>query len=177
MPHLAMIDRTRKREGSAVEWMGHVGGSYLYRSTDTAALYESGLHIGSRCSWEFDFLMRYIPRCLAGLRATWSAYVDSEHLAENCDDPGCLVCLHRDSLVAAYDELPGWMFVLTAVSGGCEVLVFDRERRQRLQATGDNANGMLRDLRIKAIELNQPLGQSADGVLGGSQRRRRGSLF
>ena len=96
---------------------------------------------------------------------------------QRCGDPGCLVCLHRDSLVAAYDELPGWMFVLTAVAEGCEVRVFDRERRQRLQDTGGNANGMLRDLRIKAIELNQPLGQSADGVLGGSRRRRGGSLF
>ena len=160
-----------------MEWMGHVGGSYLYRSADAAVLYELGRHIRLRCSWEFDFLMRYILGGLAGLRATWSAYVDSEHFTENCGDPGCLVCLHRDSLVAAYDELPGWMFVLTAVSGGCEVRVFDRERRQRLQDTGGNANGILRDLRIKAIELNQPLGQSADGVLGGSQRRRRGSLF
>ena len=103
-------------------------------------------------------------------------YVDSEHLSESCGEPGCLVCLHRDSLVATYDELPGWMFVLTEVSGGCEVLVFDRERRRRLEATGADLDGMLRDLRGKAGELNRSFEEGAEAAPGRG-RSRRGSLL
>ena len=79
--------------------------------------------------------------------------MDSEPLSDNCGEPSCLVCLHGNSLVATYDELPGWMFTLTEVAGGCEALAFDGERRRRLQATGISANGMLRDLQEKAVEI------------------------
>ncbi len=102
--------------------------------------------------------------------------MDKEHLTEDCGEPGCLVCLHRDSLVATYDELPGWMFVLSEVAGGgCEVLVFDRERRRRLEATGEDAKRMLHDLRLAAVELERPRGEAA--VVERRPRRRRGSFL
>ena len=101
--------------------------------------------------------------------------MDKEHLAEDCGEPGCLVCLHRNSLVATYDELPGWMFVLSEVAGGgCEVLVFDRERRRRLEARGEDAKRVLRDLRLAAIELDRPRGEAGEVE---RPRRRRGSFL
>jgi hypothetical protein len=101
--------------------------------------------------------------------------VGKEHLTEDCGEPGCLVCLHRSSLVATYDELPGWMFVLSELaSGGCEVVVFDRERRRRLEATGEDAKRMLHDLRLAAMELFRSRGEAADVAC---RRRRRGSFL
>jgi hypothetical protein len=46
------------------------------------------------------------------------------------------------------------MFVLTQVpDGGCEVVVFDRERRRCMQAVGHDAPSMLGELRARALEL------------------------
>jgi hypothetical protein len=93
--------------------------------------------------------------------------------SDSCGDPDCIVCLHRNSLVATYDDLPGWMFVLSEVTGGgCEVVVFDRERRRCLEATGEDLNALLGDLRIRAAELNRLSGQVGPGGLDASRRRR-----
>jgi hypothetical protein len=82
--------------------------------------------------------------------------VDCDNRSDHCDDPDCLVCLHRDSLVATYDDLPGWMFVLTDVTGGaCEIVVYDRDRRRRLEATGDDTDVLFGDLRIRALQLHR----------------------
>ena len=93
--------------------------------------------------------------------------------SDSCGDPDCIVCLHRNSLVATYDDLPGWMFVLSEVTGGgCEVVVFDRERRRCLEATGEDLNALLGDLRIRAAELNRLSGRVGSGGLAASQGRR-----
>lgn len=91
--------------------------------------------------------------------------MDCDIRADHCGDPDCLVCLHRDSLVATYDDLPGWMFVVTEVtSGNCEIAVYDRDRRRRLEATGDDTEALFRDLRTQVVELHR---LSRDGSSGG----------
>ena len=82
--------------------------------------------------------------------------MDCDNRADHCDDPKCLVCLHKDSLVATYDDLPGWMFVVTEVSGGtCEIAVYDPNRRRRLEATGDDTEALFRDLRAQVVVLHR----------------------
>jgi hypothetical protein len=82
--------------------------------------------------------------------------VDSEQSSDHCGDADCIVCRDKNSLVATYEDLPGWMFVLSEVDGGgCEVVAFDRERRRCMQAKGCDAHGMLNDLRARALELTR----------------------
>lgn len=80
--------------------------------------------------------------------------MDSEQSSDHCGDVECIVCRHRNSLVATYEDLPGWMFVLSQVpDGGCEVVVFDPERRRCMEAVGQDARSMLPELRARALEL------------------------
>lgn len=82
--------------------------------------------------------------------------MDSEQSSDHCGDADCIVCRHQNSLVATYDDLPGWMFVLSEVAGGgCEVVAFDRQRRRCMEAKGSDARGMLGDLRARALELTR----------------------
>jgi hypothetical protein len=82
--------------------------------------------------------------------------VDSEQSSNHCGDADCIVCRHKNSLVATYEDLPGWMFVLSEVpGGGCEVVAFDRKRRRRMETQGSDARSMLADLRARALELTR----------------------
>jgi hypothetical protein len=120
--------------------------------------------------WDSDITIRYSAIWYVGSRTTRSQlHVDCNRASDNCGDPDCIVCLHRNSLVATYDDLPGWMFVLTEVTGGCEVVVFDRERQRRLEAQGGDLNTLLGDLRIRAAELSRPSGQKESGALPASR--------
>ena len=90
--------------------------------------------------------------------------MDCDNRAEHCGDPDCLVCLHRDSLVATYDDLPGWMFILSAATGGaCEIVVFDAERRRRLEAIGEDTEVIFRELRTRAFALHRLAGHGSTG--------------
>jgi hypothetical protein len=70
---------------------------------------------------------------------------------DHCDDPDCLICLQQNSLVACYEDLPEWMFVLTQLDGGdCEVVVYDRDHHRLLSARGVEMELIMSDLRTRS---------------------------
>lgn len=66
-------------------------------------------------------------------------------------DADFLAALHENSLVACYEDLPGWTFVFSQVADGdCEVIVYDRDRKRCFAAKGDAMEVIMSELRAHA---------------------------
>jgi hypothetical protein len=91
--------------------------------------------------------------------------VECNGSANACGDPGCIVCLYEESLIATFRELPGWLFVLQeAGDGDCEVVVCDAEATGRLVASGKDVREMMGELRGRALAIQSGSGQQAGAV-------------
>lgn len=80
--------------------------------------------------------------------------MDCMNSLDDSGDPDCGVCLYGNSLVATYEDLPGWVFVLTeGVGGECEIVVYDHDGRRRLRGVGADANAVIGGLWAQGLEL------------------------
>ena len=78
-------------------------------------------------------------------------------LPEGRGNPKSSVYSPKDSLVASFDDLPGWTFILSTVGDGeCGVVVYDSDWVRRLSTKGSDLPGLIYDARTWALESCEP---------------------
>lgn len=97
-------------------------------------------------------------------------------LPEGRGTPKSSVCSQKDSLVASFDDLPGWSFILATVGDGeCEVVVYDSDRVRRLSTKGSDLPSLISAAWTRALEGCEPIGDR--GARSGSRLELAGTTW
>ena len=89
-------------------------------------------------------------------------------LPEGRGNPKSSVYSPKDSLVASFDDLPGWTFILSTVGDGeCGVVVYDSDWVRRLSTKGSDLPSLIYDAWTWALEGCEPIDER--GARSGSR--------